>query len=276
MIELDAPIARRARLRNYISRETANYQLLAEEFPKARKYPERIVPWMRRTRAAFNQIDNRGYPIPRSFLECYKTPKQEFLPDDIRAGRGKVTTKPEDLMLKYQLRGYNLLREYLRYIMLIPEVLEPSKRFDLLELSAGSAASEELARVFNNSYQAADYMAERGSAYRPLHEEMGIDVIDFDGAQRPYRFDSDSYDVVICFQAIDAYGPVEDYPKFVTEMARIARRRVVLIFNPQSKGEQLDFEGHVFPVLKTAFPSGETGITMFPNLPSFRLDTGGF
>lgn len=71
-----------------------------------------------------------------------------------------------------------------------------------------------------------------GWAYQPIIESLGLDVRLMDGSDWPYEFPDKSFDIVCAYQAIDAFAPPEHWPEIVAEFCRIARRAVVVGYNP--------------------------------------------
>ena len=71
-----------------------------------------------------------------------------------------------------------------------------------------------------------------GWAYQPIIESLGLDVRLLDGRAWPYPFEDKSFDIVCGYQAIDAFAPPEKWPEVVGEFCRIARRSVVVGYNP--------------------------------------------
>lgn len=219
-------------LRRYLRAEKQDYAALAKARPATAFYLQGLDKWLRRTRRSWSSLDAQGIRIPDTFLTPYGFSKELFLTDDFEnmAGTGRMIY--EVAQLKYQLRGHNILRELDRWATLMPEVLDPKRKYSILELSSGGCGGAEVASYFGNDFQATEFTQGRGSAYTPIHDALGLSVIEFDGTKIPYPFADNSHDIVICFQAIDAYGMEEDYSGFIDEMLRIARHKVAIIFNP--------------------------------------------
>ena len=74
-----------------------------------------------------------------------------------------------------------------------------------------------------------------GWAYQPIIESLGLTVNLFNAGETPYPYDDKSFDYILCYQALDAYGPIAEWPRIVAEMCRIARKGVVIGFNPPGK-----------------------------------------
>ncbi|PRY79414.1 hypothetical protein CLV80_10257 [Yoonia maritima] len=219
-------------LRNYFDQEIASYQVLKESRENTAYLSDKLSKWISRTRQSWKSLDKKGVTIPVDFLKPYPFPKEEFLPNNFDAIVNTSQRIFEMVQPKYQLRAHNVLREFDRCLTLFPEVLDSAKPYDILELSSGGCGGAEVAKHFGNTYQATDFLDGRGSVYAPIHNALNLPVIGFDGSKTPYAFDDNSYDIVACFQAIDAYGYEEHYETFIDEMLRIARKKVVLVFNP--------------------------------------------
>ncbi|WP_166416332.1 hypothetical protein [Cochlodiniinecator piscidefendens] len=252
----------RRAMRAYLDEERALYQQLSQTHPRYAKFVERIELWLKRTRKAWRTLSDRDVAIPDTFLQPYQIDKTAFLPQ----GQGKGLLKKRSMLLnmvqiKYQLRGYNMMREYQRCVDFYPETLDPDRSYEILELSSGSCASVEVARHFGNTLQPTEFLEGRGSVYDPIHQAIDAKPINFNGAQTPYQFDDNSYDIVTCFQAIDAYGDEAQYAEFIGEMSRIAREKVVIVFNPsvesKFKGDVENSSDTLTRLLSNTFPGAE-------------------
>jgi hypothetical protein len=208
-----------------------------------RKYGTNYNKWTKRTRNLWLELTDEKVKIHDSLLETYPIDFNSFFDSNIT--------------MKYQIRGYNCLRELFRISRFCPELLDPETNYDVLELSAGSCANHEVLSLYNNTVTLADYFDGRGSAYTPIYEWLGIEPIDFDGSRMPYGMADDSYDYVLCNQALNAYGKPALWPAYIREMVRIARQKVVLVFNsyPRHREAHTDFARElwrIYPDVKTA------------------------
>lgn len=262
-------------LRQYIKSELNAYTDLLKQQPGANVVTARLKTWIARTRKAWATLDQKGIAIPDEFLAPYKIEKKSFFPDDVSTGRRRLLTSM--VQLKYQLRGYNMLREYSRCVEFFPEITDPDTSYDILELSSGSCASFEVAKYFGNNLQTTEFLGGRGSVYEPIHKALGLDVVSFDGSQLPYSFADQSYDIVLCYQAIDAYGDIENYHDFISEMLRVARKKVVIVFNPGlHDGDRLsseDFQAWLNKFLQANFPEAKPGTCPSTTLPAIVIET---
>lgn len=172
-----------------------------------------------------------------------------------------------DIMWKYLVRQVNCQRAWVRLNHHMPEALVGGP-LDVLELSTAHGATLEILRSFGHRVVGNDYpwvvegadrrhKGERrswhrtilddvtavthdnpvadpveGWPYQPIIESLGLDVRLFDGGAPPYPFDDDSVDHVVSYQAIEAYGGPDRWLDFIREMCRIARKAVVVGFNP--------------------------------------------
>jgi len=55
----------------------------------------------------------------------------------------------------------------------------------------------------------------------------------FDGRTPPFDFGTTKFDLVLCNQSINFYCEQDDYPKFIPEICRLSRKKVVIVFNAQ-------------------------------------------
>jgi hypothetical protein len=229
-------------MRRYFQAERVSYAEMLKARPEASRVTARTENWFRRTAQSWQSLNNNGVSIPSDFLQPYSFPKQEFLPANFELSANSGRLIYEMVQPKYQLRAHNVLREFDRWHALCPEIMQRGHSCDILELSSGGCGGAEVVHHFGHNYQATDFLAGRGSVYAPIHASLGLAAVDFDGSKTPYGFGDKSYDYVACFQAIDAYGDEEEYPIFIDEMLRIARQKVILIFNPGLKARRENLE----------------------------------
>lgn len=173
----------------------------------------------------------------------------------------------EKIMWKYLVRLQNSSRAWVRIHQHAPETLTAAP-LDILELSTAHGAQLEIWRSLGHRVHGTDFnwatedsMAQskpatqpwqrklmtnlraiahentsapliNGWPYQPIIESLGLDVTLHNGAILPYPFADKSYDYVFCYQAIEAYGPPAEWGRFVDEFCRIARKRVIIGFNP--------------------------------------------
>ncbi len=253
--------------KRYIKAEKTSYAELTMARPAAQFLQDRIDPWIRRTRQSWRSLDGKGVQIPAEFLEPYPFPKNDFLSDDFEDIVNTRRLIFEVAQIKYQLRGHNLLRELDRCVTLYPEAMDPDTQLSILELSAGGCGGAEVAKHYGNSYQATDFTTGRGSVYAPIHRSLDLSVIDFDGSKTPYDFDDGAFDIVACFQAIDAYGYEDRYQTFIDEMLRIARKKVVIVFNPGIRAKEEKLENGFEDLIKKPLENTYKGLT-FLQCPS--------
>ena len=260
-------------LHRYLEREQALYDTLAVKEPLLAPILDRVPAWLRKTEAAHRTVTDLGVDIPTSFLEPYEIEKATFFAEIDRkslAEHGPTTAL--FTAIKYQLRGYNILRELARVAALTPELLNTREEQRVVELSPGGCGTGEIAEHFGNTYRAAEFLEGRGSVYTHIHESLGVDIANFDGRTLPYPFKDGSADILFCHQAIDAYGPPRRYPHIISELRRIARK-VVVTFNPYrpnwNRGNIRTWRPLMFQKLPEMFPEArlETGpITRLPVL----------
>ncbi len=163
---------------------------------------------------------------------------------------------------KYLLRKENLRRAWARVNHHFPETLTASKPLDILEFSTAHGAMLEVWRHFGHRVRGTDFAgwpdnynsnAKRpgfidaafakthenpraaknlGWIYQPIIESLGLEVDLFDAGALPYAYDNKSFDVICCYQAIEAYATPENWGLVVDEFCRIARQSIVIGFNP--------------------------------------------
>ncbi len=71
--------------------------------------------------------------------------------------------------------------------------------------------------------------------YRPIIESVSLDVDLFDAGRVPYPYKDNSFDCVICMDAIEHYCHPLDWMGVVDEFTRISQQSVLLITNPVQK-----------------------------------------
>ena len=178
---------------------------------------------------------------------------------------GYPDERVRQIMFKYMERRTNLSRAWTRICHHFPETVG-APRLTCLEFGTAHGAMLELWRALGHEVVGTDFpwragkeavltptrpwhrealaacrarghehpVAEpvEGWAYQPIIESLGLDVRLLDGRVRPYPFEDKSFDVVCAYQAIDAFAPPENWPEVVAEFCRIARRTVVVGYNP--------------------------------------------
>ncbi|WP_417271399.1 class I SAM-dependent methyltransferase [Celeribacter sp.] len=201
------------------------------------------------------------------------------MPDRYREGY-LLGAYPEDrlrkVMWKYLLREPNMRRAWVRINAHLPETLVNSERLSILEFSTAHGAMLEVWRDHGHHVRGTDFNWAKGQeplpldrpwkaraiedlreitspsppraeidgwAYQPLIESQGLEVDMVDGREWPYPYEDKSFDVVCCYQAIEAYAHPSKWIEIAREFCRIARKTVVIGFNPPavSKFEE-DFD----------------------------------
>lgn len=174
-------------------------------------------------------------------------------------------TRVRRIMFKYLERRTNLARAWTRICHHFPETIH-STPLTCLEFGTAHGAMLEIWRALGHGVVGTDFpwragkeavltpsrpwhrqvLAEcmakghgqpqadpvEGWAYQPIIESLGLDVRMIDGRGWPYPFEDKSFDVVCAYQAVDAFAPPEKWPEVVAEFCRIARRAVVVGYNP--------------------------------------------
>lgn len=194
-------------------------------------------------------------PLPERFAGHYKLGKYH---------ENAIT----QVMWKYLNRQTNLNRAWIRINHHLPETLTTDQQLDILEFSTAHGAMLEIWRDKGHKVVGTDYawtaghdhvqnkgvkrkwheamlrdlQAEvspapahppiTGYPYQAITESLGLDIRLFDGGQWPYPFEDNSFDVVVCYQAIEAYATADKWMEIIREFCRIARKTVVVGFNP--------------------------------------------
>jgi len=253
----------------YVATEQSAYDEAARARPlvAARQFPkgkQRI--WHRRIERLIAWHREGGFDLPQALVQPYAMPV--------------LTRVAHRIPLKYQYRGLNALRELARAHVMFPDMLAAGAPLSVLDLSAGGCGVADVYGHYGHDVTIRDYFATGAdgvarSPYAPIHRELGLDCAHFDGRVRPYDFDSGSFDLVLCHQALDAYGPVEDWPGAVEEMLRIARRSVGLVFNPPApRTPDTEAQAADFVAALCARHPARTGNCPETGLVTLRIDKG--
>ncbi len=162
---------------------------------------------------------------------------------------------------KYLDRTANLKRAWTRICTHMPETINATDPLKILEFSTAHGAMLEIWNAIGHDAQGTDYCVPKqyakrykpvpeshpvfknlhtnpvravqaGWIYQPVIESIGAQVHLFDAGKTPYELDDKSFDYICCYQAIEAYAQPADWHKIVAEFCRIARRGVVIGFNP--------------------------------------------
>lgn len=166
---------------------------------------------------------------------------------------------------KYLWRKENIRRAWARVHHHFPETLTAQSPLDILEFSTAHGAMLEVWRHFGHRVRGTDFagwpdnynkMAKRpkfltpafeknhdnpraeqnlGWIYQPIIESLGLEVDLFDAGALPYAYGDKSFDIVCCYQAIEAYAKPAQWASVVDEFCRIARQSIVIGFNPPAR-----------------------------------------
>lgn len=176
-------------IQHYVDEEQALYDELAAKVPELRPILDRVPSWLRKSEAAHRRALALGIDIPQSLLKPYNIDKNKFFIDiDLGSIAENGKTDTMYTMIKYQLRGYNILRELARISVFAPELLQRGEARRIVELSPGGCGTGEIAAHYDNSYRAAEFLEGRGGVYRLIHEALSVDIQNFDGRSLPYPF----------------------------------------------------------------------------------------
>ena len=169
---------------------------------------------------AWVKLNDSVAPPPKDYLKQYDISPRRF---------EECKTPP-----KYRIRPYNLLREYYRLSHFAPEVFSETG-LNILDLSSGSCANHEILSTLGRQVTLADFQSAENSKgpFFPFWEHYGIEPKFFDGRTPPFDFGTTKFDLVLCNQSINFYCEQDDYPKFIPEICRLSRKKVVIVFNAQ-------------------------------------------
>ncbi len=166
---------------------------------------------------------------------------------------------------KYAKRSRNIERCWNRVQLYMPELLTSPPQ-DVLELSTAHGAMLEILRHYGHNVMGTDYanmawskdgaamaqfrklndptfereVDDRGNfidpekpdwPYRHVVESIDLPMTVFDAGVAPYPFEDKSYDMVMCFQAIEHYCHPEDWMDLIDEFCRISRKSVFVMLN---------------------------------------------
>jgi len=163
---------------------------------------------------------------------------------------------------KYVMRQENLRRAWARVHHHFPETTTGGEALDILEFSTAHGGMLEVWAHLGHRIRGTDFggwpddynpKAKRhkslhhvfakahdherapmnlGWIYQPIIESLGFQVDFFDAGKLPYAYADKSQDIICCYQAIEAYAQPEGWGAVVEEFCRIARRSIVVGFNP--------------------------------------------
>jgi hypothetical protein len=162
---------------------------------------------------------------------------------------------------KYLDRAANIKRSWTRICTHLPETVDTTERLKILDFSTAHGAMLEIWNALGHDAEGTDYAVPEGHGkkyrkissddqvfqslhgnpvgkvqsgwiYQPIIESIGARVHLFDAGKVPYNFADKSFDYICCYQAIEAYAVPAEWDKIVDEFCRIARRGIVIGFNP--------------------------------------------
>ena len=192
-----------------------------------------------------------------------ENPPAELLTDYPLDAEGVERSK--GIQQKYAKRSRNINRAWNRIQLYMPELLTSSPQ-DVLEMSTAHGAMLEILRHYGHNVMGTDYanMAwskdgeamsqfrqlndpnfernfdDRGNMidlekpdwpYRHIVESIDLPMTVFDAGRVPYPFKDKSFDMVMCFQAIEHYCQPDDWMSVVDEFCRISRKSVFVLLN---------------------------------------------
>lgn len=215
-------------------------------------------------------------PFEQKIRSDFAPPLPEVFKPGYNLG-GYPRDRVTQIMWKYLGRMVNCERAWVRINSHCPDTLI-APPMDILELSTAHGAMLEIWRHFGHRVVGTDFpwltpekayrqrrslrrwqeamlrdLALRphdnpraevvpGWPYQPIIESLGLDVRLFDGGVLPYPLADKSFDLVCCYQAIEAYARPARWREIVDEFCRIARKTVLIGFNPLGVGNASDTE----------------------------------
>ncbi|PTV95685.1 methyltransferase family protein [Rhodobacter aestuarii] len=207
-------------------------------------------------------------PSVDEVIAAFDAPPPEAFSAPYALSEEAIAQLSKSVQRKYVVRFKNIRRSWHLLLQYMPELMvEEGARQDVLEMSSAHGATLEILRHFGhraigndfanflgrdggldtrfreaNALDLAaaedDHKLNHGDGailnwpYRPLIESKGLDVRLFDAGHVPYPFEDNSFDTVLCFDALEHYCHPKDWLKIVGEFTRLARRSVLLITNP--------------------------------------------
>lgn len=168
------------------------------------------------------------------------------------------------LQRKYVVRFKNIRRSWAILLQHMPELMAPdAPRRSVLEMSTAHGATLEILRHKGHRVRGNDFPNFLGQGglpdtrYRAINEfelpsdggagsgvdtavwpyeaiiaSLNLQVDLFDGGALPYPYDDQSFDSVICLDALEHYCHPADWMAVIDEFARLARESVLVITNP--------------------------------------------
>ena len=184
-------------------------------------------------------------------------------------GNYEVSQVNRVIARKYLNRKDNLKRAWSRICSHLPETTNTDESLKILEFSTAHGAMLEIWQALGHFAEGTDFCVPKkyrkkynpldkeqklfdashknkigdtieGWIYQPIIESIGGKVHLFDAGKVPYDFDDNSFDHICCYQAIEAYAKPADWGTIVAEFCRIARRSVVIGFNPPAARADAD------------------------------------
>lgn len=213
--------------------------------PKIRKL-------VRKERTKADNLDLFGEAPPADLMTDYPLDEEGLV-------------RNEKIQQKYAKRPRNIERSWNRVQLYFPELIGAEPQ-DILEMSTAHGGMLEVLRHFGHRVMGTDYAnmvwSKDGAAmaqfrklnddrfarevddygnpidpekpdwpYRHITEAIDLPMTVFDAGVTPYPFADKSYDVTMCFQAIEHYCHPSDWMRIVDEFCRISRKTVFVMLN---------------------------------------------
>jgi len=198
-------------------------------------------------------------------LATYKSYPPEKYSKPYEIEDAALAGKLDGVQRKYLARFKNIRRSWARLVCMFPEGMVKDRPLDVLEMSTAHGATLEILRDLGHHVVGTDFSNDAlalGDAkgtpdralnaaltvdvstadwpYRPIIESLGLDVRLFDAGHVPDPLETDAFDVVMCFDALEHYCHPEDWMKIINEFCRIARKTVIVEINPIQRHRYAD------------------------------------
>ena len=130
----------------------------------------------------------------------------------------------------------------------IPEI--KTGGYSILDMSCGSGAMLEVARMYGNDIQGTD---EPFCVYLPLLKSQNIPYLPVDGSNLPYPFEDNSFDIVASMHAIFFFS-IDKWVDIVRDLCRISRKKVLVISTSRRDKPEFDEGNEILAKLDSPLP----------------------
>lgn len=115
-----------------------------------------------------------------------------------------------------------------------PEILLDDNQQKILDIASGNGSTMEIFRHYGHETIGLDFspgFADNDWLYRPMIESQKLKCKVHNCSNIPYPFLDNQFDFSICYGAITFFKPIEKWPQFLNEMARVSKRGFVVGVN---------------------------------------------